>query len=216
MDDNTIKKCNNCASEGLSYRLNNGRPQVMISENYMSEARDGMSYMQQASMLADMMANGELDLGELFPAADAEESAMHDEYSYSLGFAQNHDSGEVFGDVLFAAEETKEEKKARRRLRRFLEKFGIPYPGRQSHRVRPRRPGPNPYKLARYRDCMESVAHYYTQIQNELLEDIAKCSLLHPQGGPQFQACVAAAHVRWRERMGSYVSQVEGCRKFLE
>jgi len=60
MNDETIKQCNNCASDGLTYSLNNGRPQVMISENYMSEARDGLSYMQQASALADMMAQGEV------------------------------------------------------------------------------------------------------------------------------------------------------------
>lgn len=59
IDENTLKECNDCASKGLKYSQRDGHAQVTISEDYMRETRNGQSYVQQASALADSMENGD-------------------------------------------------------------------------------------------------------------------------------------------------------------
>lgn len=96
MDETTIKKCNACASEGLTYRLSNGRPQVMIGENYMREARDGMSYMQQASILADMIASGKIEEDQ-----ETSENPVFRTRDHIVHAPADHDGGTGINSPLF-------------------------------------------------------------------------------------------------------------------
>jgi len=59
MNEETIKKCNTCAPKGMTYSLQNGRPQVMLSEDFMKEEFGGQSMMEQANALTEMMAKGD-------------------------------------------------------------------------------------------------------------------------------------------------------------
>lgn len=60
MDEQTIKKCNNCAPKGVKYSLQNGRPQVMVGEDFLKEEFGGQSWMDQAKTLAEMIAKGDV------------------------------------------------------------------------------------------------------------------------------------------------------------
>lgn len=59
MNEETIKRCNTCAPKGMTYSLQNGRPQVMLSEDFMKAVFGGQSMMDQGKALAEMMANGD-------------------------------------------------------------------------------------------------------------------------------------------------------------
>lgn len=59
MNEETIKKCNTCAPKGMTYSLQNGRPQVMLGEDFMKEDFGGQSMMDQAKALTEMMAKGD-------------------------------------------------------------------------------------------------------------------------------------------------------------
>lgn len=58
MNEETVKKCNSCAPKGVTYSLQNGRPQVMVGEDFLKEEFGGQSWMEQAKALTEMMSQG--------------------------------------------------------------------------------------------------------------------------------------------------------------
>lgn len=58
MNEETVKKCNSCAPKGVTYSLQNGRPQVMVGEDFLKEDFGGQSWLEQAKALTGMMNQG--------------------------------------------------------------------------------------------------------------------------------------------------------------